>query len=176
MTKTQKTEAVELLKEKFTQYDHFYLTDPETLTVAQMTKLRRACFEKNVEMKMAKNTLIRKALESINEEAYTGLYDALKGQTAIMFSENLKEPAVILTDFRKELKVERPVLKAAIIDANLYVGDEQLSTLKDMKSREELIGDIIGLLLSPAKNVISSLQSGGNKLSGILKTLSERAE
>ncbi len=176
MTKTQKTEAVELLKEKFSQYEHFYLTDSSSLTVAQINQLRRVCFEKKVEMRVAKNTLIRRALNSINEEAYTGVYDALKGQTAIFFSENQKEPAVILSDFRKDQGVERPVLKAAVIEENLFVGDGQLAVLKKLKSRQELIGEIIGLLQSPAKNVISALQSGGNKLSGILKALEERAQ
>ncbi len=176
MTKTQKTEAVELLKEKFSQYEHFYLTDSSSLTVAQINQLRRVCFEKKVEMRVAKNTLIRRALDSINEEAYTGIYDSLKGQTAIFFSENQKEPAVILSDFRKEQGVERPVLKAAMIEENLFLGDEQLAVLKKLKSRQELIGEIIGLLQSPAKNVVSALQSGGNKLAGILKSLEERAE
>src|SRR5690625_3866898 len=139
MTKTQKTEAVELLKEKFSQYEHFYLTDSSSLTVAQINQLRRVCFEKKVEMRVAKNTLIRRALDSINEEAYTGIYDSLKGQTAIFFSENQKEPAVILSDFRKEQGVERPVLKAAMIEENLFLGDEQLAVLKKLKSRQELI-------------------------------------
>ena len=176
MTKTQKTESVELLKEKFAQYDHFYLTDSTSLSVAQINQLRRVCFEKKVEMKVAKNTLIRKALESLNKESYSGVYDSLKGQTAILFSENQKEPALILSDFRKEQGVERPVLKAALIEENLFVGDDQLAVLKKLKSRQELIGEIIGLLQSPAKNVVSALQSGGSKLSGILKALEERAQ
>lgn len=176
MTKTQKTETVELLKEKFSQYDHFYLTDSSSLTVTQINKLRRVCFEKKVEMKMAKNTLIRKALESLNNETYAGIYDSLKGQTAIMFAENQKEPALILSDFRKDQNTERPVLKAAMIEDNLFVGDDQLAVLKNLKSRQELIGEIIGLLQSPAKSVVSALQSSSNKLSGILKALEERAQ
>lgn len=174
MTKTQKNDAIALLKDKFSQYDNFYLTDSSFLTVEQVNALRRVCFEKKVEMTVAKNTLVKKALESINEEKYAGLYDSLKGQTAIMFSENAKEPAVIISDFRKAKNSERPVLKAAFIDTDVFVGDDQLAALKSLKSKHELIGEIIGLLQSPAKNVISGLQSGGNKLAGILKTLEER--
>lgn len=176
MTKTQKNEAIELLKEKFSQYNNFYLTDSSSLTVAQVNSLRRVCFEKKVEMRVAKNTLIRKALESLNDESYTSVYDSLRGQTAIMFSENAKEPAVIISGFRKSNGAERPVLKAAFIDTDIFVGDEQLEVLTKLKSKHELIGEIIGLLQSPAKNVIGALQSGGNKLAGILKTLEERAE
>jgi large subunit ribosomal protein L10 len=176
MTKTEKNETIEFLKEKFSQYQNFYLTDSSSLNVEQVNDLRRVCFEKKVEMRVAKNTLIRKALESLDGKEYEGLYDSLKGQTAIMFAENQKEPALIITDFRKDKKVERPVLKAAFIESNLFIGDEQLAVLRNLKSRQELIGEIIGLLQSPAKNVISALQSGGNKLSGILKTLEEREE
>lgn len=175
MTKTQKNDAIELLKEKFSQYDNFYLTDSSSLSVAQINVLRKVCFEKKVEMRVAKNTLIHKALESVNKEKYAGVYDSLKGQTAILFSENAKEPAVIISDFRKGKNAERPVLKAAFIDMDVFVGDEQLTALRSLKSKNELIGEIIGLLQSPLKNVIGGLQSGGNKLAGILKTLGERA-
>lgn len=176
MTKTEKNETIEFLKEKFSQYQNFYLTDSSFLNVEQVNDLRRVCFEKKVEMRVAKNTLIRKALESLDGKEYEGLYDSLKGQTAIMFAENQKEPALIITDFRKDKKVERPVLKAAFIESNLFIGDEQLAVLRSLKSRQELIGEIIGLLQSPAKNVVSALQSGGNKLSGLLKALEEREE
>lgn len=175
MTKTQKNDAIELLKGKFSQYDNFYLTDSSSLTVEQVNALRKVCFEKKVEMTVAKNTLVKKALEAINNDKYAGVYDSLKGQTAIMFSENAKEPAVIISDFRKAKNSERPVLKAAFIDTDVFVGDNQLDALRSLKSKHELIGEIIGLLQSPAKNVISGLQSGGNKLAGILKTLEERA-
>lgn len=176
MTKSQKNDAIALLKEKFSQYNNFYLADSSSLTVEQVNALRRVCFEKKVEMRVAKNTLIRKALEAINAESYSGVYDSLKGQTAIMFSENAKEPAVIISGFRQKTNGERPVLKAAFIDTDVFVGDEQLATLTRLKSKHELIGEIIGLLQSPAKNVIGALQSGGNKLAGILKTLEERAQ
>lgn len=176
MTKNQKTEAIEILKEKFNQYNNFYITNTESLTVEQVGKLRRACFDKNVEMKVAKNTLIRKALESIDAEKYTGVYDSLNGVTALLFSENPKEPALILSSFRKDANVEIPALKAAYIDSDVFIGDNSLTELKTIKSKHDLIGEIIGLLQSPAKNVISGLKSGGSTLAGLLKTLSEREE
>ena len=159
MTQGQKTEAIELLKDKFSQYSNFYLTNTESLTVAQINQLRRVCFEKNVEMKVAKNTLIRKALESLNGEKYSGLYDALHGVTALMFSESPKEPAVIISAFRSGNKGEKPVLKAAFIDEELFVGDNQLATLKNIKTKNELIGEVIGLLQSPIRRVIAALQN-----------------
>src|SRR5690348_12698540 len=122
MTKTEKNDAIAVLKEKFSSYNNFYLTDSSSLSVAQINSLRRICFQKQVEMRVAKNTLIRKALESLNEESYAGVYDSLHGQTAIMFSENAKQPAVILTGFRKDNNSERPVLKAAFIDTDIFVG------------------------------------------------------
>ena len=123
---------------------------------------------------MLKNTLVRKALERIDETAYTGVYDSLKGPTAVMFSETANLPARIIKDFRKEHP--KPVLKAAFIDADVYLGDEQIEALSKLKSKEELIGDIIMLLQSPAKNVLGALQSGGQTIAGLIKTLSEREE
>ena len=175
MNKEQKNEVIEALKEKFNQYDNFYVTNTEALTVDQIGKLRRICFNKNVEMKVAKNTLIRKALESIDAERYNGVYDSLHGVTALMFSENPKEPALIISTFRGESKTEKPVLKAAYIDSDVFVGNDQLDTLKTLKSKQDLIGEIIGLLQSPAKNVISGLNAG-SKLAGIVKALEERAQ
>ena len=174
MTKDQKKDVIEVLKGKFSQYNNFYITNTESLSVSQIGKLRRLCFNKNVEMKVAKNTLIRKALEAIDAEKYAGVYDSLHGVTALMFSENAKEPAMILSSFRTETKGERPVLKAAYIDTDVYVGDNQIDALKTLKSKHDLIGEIIGLLQSPAKNVISGLNAG-NKLAGLLKALEERA-
>lgn len=174
MTKTQKNEAIQVLKEKFSQYNNFYIADSSALTVGQVNALRRLCFEKKVEMRVAKNTLIHKALESLNNEGYKGVYESLQGQTAIMFSESAKEPAVIISSFRKNNNAEKPILKAAFIDTDIFVGDDQLVSLSKLKSKHELIGEIIALLQSPAKNVISGLQSGGNKLAGVLKALSER--
>ena len=157
MTKDQKNEVIELLKAKFAQFTNFYIADTESLSVAQVGKLRRACFDKNVEMKVAKNTLIRKALESIDAERYSGIYDALHNVTALMFSENPKDPALIISSFRKESNSERPVLKAAFINGDLYMGDKNLKALTQIKTKNELIGEVIGLLQSPAKRVLAAL-------------------
>ena len=156
MTPAQKNEAIEVLKGKFSQYDNFYITNTESLTVDQVSKLRRLCFEKNVEMKVAKNTLIKKALESFNDEKYAGIYESLHGVTALMFSDSPKEPAVILTSFRKTNK-EKPVLKAALIGTDVFSGDNQLKALVSIKTKNELIGEVIGLLQSPAKRVLAAL-------------------
>jgi large subunit ribosomal protein L10 len=175
MNKEQKNEVIEALKEKFNQYNNFYVTNTDALTVEQVGKLRRICFDKKVEMKVAKNTLIRKALESIDSKRFEGVYESLNGVTALMFSENPKEPALIISTFRSESKTEKPVLKAAYIDSDVFVGDEQLTTLKTLKSKQDLIGEIIGLLQSPAKNVISGLNAG-SKLASLVKALEERAQ
>jgi large subunit ribosomal protein L10 len=163
MTKDQKNEVIELLKGKFSQYNNFYVTDTESLTVEQVVKLRRACFNKHVEMKVAKNTLIRKALESLDSDKYAGMYDSLHKVTALLFSENPKDPALIITSFRKESNGERPVLKAAFINGDVYMGDNQLVALTKIKSKNELIGEVIGLLQSPAKRVISALLNNAEK-------------
>lgn len=157
MTKDQKNEVIELLKGKFSQYNNFYIADTESLTVAQSVKLRRACFDKNVEMKVAKNTLIKKALESLDNEKYAGVYESLHKVTALMFSENPKEPALILSSFRKESKAEKPELKAAFINGDVYLGDNSLVALTKIKTKNELIGEVIGLLQSPAKRVLAAL-------------------
>lgn len=163
MNIAQKTEAIELLKNKFTQYSNFYVTNTESLTVAQINSLRKLCYDKGVEMKVAKNTLIRKALESLNETRYEGVYDSLKGVTALMFTETPKDPAVILSSFRSENPGDKPVLKAALIGEDLFVGDNQLATLKSIKSKEELIGEVIGLLQSPIRRVVAALQQKAEK-------------
>lgn len=157
MTKDQKNEVIELLKGKFSQYNNFYIADTESLSVAQVGKLRRACFSKDVEMKVAKNTLIKKALESLDSEKYAGVYDSLHKVTALMFSENPKEPALIISSFRKESNGEKPMLKAAFINGDVYMGDDQLKALTQIKSKNELIGEVIGLLQSPAKRVLAAL-------------------
>jgi large subunit ribosomal protein L10 len=163
MTKDQKNEVIEVLKGKFSQYNNFYVTDTESLTVAQVVKLRRACFSKDVEMKVAKNTLIKKALESLDSEKYAGVYDSLHKVTALMFSENPKNPALIISSFRKESRGEKPVLKAAFINGDLYMGDDQLKALSQIKTKNELIGEVIGLLQSPAKRVIAALLHNAEK-------------
>mgnify|MGYP003498211181 CR=1 FL=1 len=164
MTKDQKQEVIELLKSKFTQYNNFYITDTESLTVAQVTKLRGHCFDKQVEMKVAKNTLIKKALESLDAEKYSGVYEALNNVTALLFSENPKDPAMIITSFRTSSKTERPVLKAAFINGDVYIGDDQLKALTKIKTKNELIGEVIGLLQSPAQRVIAALLEKGKKV------------
>jgi large subunit ribosomal protein L10 len=157
MTKQQKNEVIEVLKEKFNQYSNFYITDTESLSVAQVTNLRRTCFNKQVELKVAKNTLIKKALESLDAEKYAGVYDSLHKVTALMFSDNPKEPALIISSFRKEAKSEKPVLKAAYINGDVFTGDNQLTALTNIKTKNELIGEVIGLLQSPAKRVLAAL-------------------
>jgi large subunit ribosomal protein L10 len=157
MTKEQKNEVIEALKEKFTQYNNFYVTNTESLTVEQVSKLRRVCFSKQVEMKVAKNTLIKKALESLGNDSYTGVFDSLNNVTALMFSENPKEPALILSSFRTDTKGEKPELKAAFINGDIYTGDKELKTLTQIKTKNELIGEVIGLLQSPAKRVLAAL-------------------
>jgi len=157
MTKQEKNEVIDVLKEKFGQYNNFYITNTESLSVEQVSNLRRFCFEKKVEMKVAKNTLIRKALESLDAEKYAGVYDSLNNVTALMFSENPKEPALIISSFRKQGNVERPELKAAFINGDIFVGDNNLKALTEIKTKNELIGEVIGLLQSPAKRVLAGL-------------------
>ena len=163
MTKEQKNEVIEVLKGKFSQYNNFYVADTESLTVAQVGKLRRACFSKQVEMKVAKNTLIKKALESLDNEKYAGVYDSLHKVTALMFSENPKEPALIISSFRKESNGEKPLLKAAFINGDVYMGNDQLVALTKIKTKNELIGEVIGLLQSPAKRVLAALLQNAEK-------------
>jgi large subunit ribosomal protein L10 len=155
MTKDQKNEVIEVLKQKFTQYNNFYITDTESLSVAQVSALRRTCFDKQVEMKVAKNTLIRKALEAIDAEKYAAIYPALNNVTALMFSENPKDPAVIISSFRKG--GDKPQLKAAFINGDVYSGDNTLKALTQIKTKNELVGEVLGLLQSPAKRVIAAL-------------------
>ena len=157
MTKQEKNDVIEVLKGKFSQYNNFYVTNTESLTVAQVTKLRNHCFDKQVEMKVAKNTLIKKALESFGTEKYAGVFDSLHNVTALLFSENPKEPALILSTFRKESKGERPELKAAFINGDVFVGDNQLKALTQIKTKNELIGEVIGLLQSPIQRVLGAL-------------------
>ena len=178
MTKQEKNEVIELLKGKFSQYNNFYITDTESLTVAQVGKLRSHCFNKQVEMKVAKNTLIRKALESIDSEKYAGVYDSLHKVTALLFSENPKDPAMIISSFRKENNNERPVLKAAFINGDVFVGDNQLKALTQIKTKNELIGDIIGLLQAPIQRVLGALENKDNakKAEAVAETAAPVAE
>lgn len=159
MNKEQKQEVIDTLKNKFSQYSNFYITDTQKLSVAQVNTLRRHCFDKQVEMKVAKNTLIKKALESLDGDKYSGVYDSLHQVTALMFSESPKEPALIISSFRKQLNAEKPVLKAAFLNGDIFVGDNQLTALTKIKTKNELIGEVIGLLMSPIQRVIGALQN-----------------
>ncbi len=173
MTRTEKEATVELLKEKFSNTEHFYITNASTLTVEQINKLRSMLFEKGIEMRVVKNTLARKALEALpDEKNYAEVFDALKGPTALMFTTVANAPAKVIKEFRG--KDDYPILKAAYIDSAVFMGDDQLSALSDLKSKEELLGELIGLLQSPIKNVMGALQSGGNTIMSLLKTLEER--
>ncbi len=175
MTREEKHKLVEELTVKLSQFPHFYITDASGMTVGQVNKLRKLCYHKGVEYTVFKNSLIKKALANLATD-YTPFDEkVLKGFSGIMFSENGKTPAQLIKDFRKEV-ADKPKFKGASIDSSLFIGEENLEVLINLKSREELIGDIIGLLQSPAKNVISGLTSGGGKLAGILKTLSEKPE
>lgn len=175
MTRTEKTAAIAELKDKFSNSQFFYLTDSSTLTVEEVNELRGLCYKEGVEMKVIKNTLAIKALKDAPEEkGYEALYESLKGPTAIMFTDTANKPARIIEEFRKSHK--RPIVKAAYIDTSVFVGDDQLKALAALKSKDELIGEVILLLQSPAKNVISSLKSGGSTLAGLMKALQEREQ
>ena len=173
MTREEKNQFIDTLAEKLTSSNNFYLTDVSGLTVSDSNNFRRLCFNKGVSLKVVKNTLLKNAMEQA-EGDYAESYEVLKGNTAVIFSEVGNVPAKLIKEFRK--KHDKPVLKVAYVEEAFYFGDEQLSILSDIKSKNEAIGDIIGLLQSPVKNVISALQAGGNKLSAILKTLSEKVQ
>jgi large subunit ribosomal protein L10 len=178
MTREEKALLIEELANKFAQTDYFYIVDASGFTVAQINDLRRACFKAGVEYKVAKNTLIRKALEKSQKGDLEAFNEkVLKGYSAVMFAseEAASAPAKIIKEYRKKNKAEKPILKGAYIDSDTYIGDAHLETLASLKSKQELLGEIIGLLQSPAQNVISALQGQGQKIAGILKTLEEKA-
>lgn len=172
MNREQKQEVVLALQEKMQEYGNFYIADTSGLSVEKVNNIRRKCFESGIEMKVAKNTLIKIAIDGLEGNS-SEIFTALKGQSALLFSKVGNGPAKLIKALRKG-KEEKPVLKAAYIDSAIFVGDNHLDSLVSLKSREELIGEIIGLLQSPAKNVVSALQSGGGKIAGIVKTLQER--
>ena len=174
MKKEEKDVIIGEIAELLNKYPNVYVADTSALTVAKTNQLRRICFTKGVKMLVAKNSLIQKAMEKNDAEGYAPVFEALKGTSALMFSEVGNVPAKVIKEFRKTN--EKPVLKGAYIDTAIFLGDNQLDMLAAIKSKNELIGDIIALLQSPAKNVISGLKSGGGKLAGIIKTLSERPE
>jgi len=172
MKKEEKSQVIDSLVEQLANNSHFYLTDVSTLTAEKTSTLRRTCFNKNIKMLVVKNSLLKIAMERSTAKDYQPLYATLKGSTAIMFSEVGSDPAKLIKEFRK--KNDRPLLKSAFVEECAYVGDNQLDALASIKSKNEMIGEVIGLLQSPAKNVISGLKSGGGKLAGLVKTLSER--
>jgi len=172
MTRQEKAEAIENLKEALAGVKTLYLADTAGLNAAQTSALRRACFKENIKLQVVKNTLLAKAMEASNQN-FGELTSILKGNTSLLFSDSGNAPAKVIQNFRK--KSNKPILKGAFIEEAIYIGDDQIDALVAIKSKEELIGEIITLLQSPTKNVVSALQSGGGKLSGILKTLSERA-
>lgn len=173
MRREDKELIVEQLTERLNNTKHFYLTDISGLDAVDTSDLRRKCFENDIKLIVVKNTLFKNALEK-SESNFEELYDILKDSTSIMFADTANVPAKLIKEFRKEN--DKPLIKAAYVEETVYVGDENLDTLATLKSKEELIADVIMLLQSPAKNVISSLQSGGNKLSGIISTLSDKKE
>ncbi len=176
MTRKDKAKLIDSLTKKLDESDHFYITDTSGLTVVEINKFRKICFTKGVEYKVAKNTLIKKALENVDGD-FSSLDEVLKGTSGLMFvNDTANVPAKIIRDFKKEDPQERPKFKAASIDSDLFIGEDQLSTLANLKSKQELIGEVITLLQSPAKSVLTLLQSGEHKLAGIVKALSDREE
>jgi large subunit ribosomal protein L10 len=173
MKKEQKTQLIDTLAEKLTNASSFYLADISNLNVETSNRLRRLCFKRNIELNMVKNTLLRKAMEKTGKD-YNPLYDVLKGSTSIMFAEVANDPAKLIQEFRKTSP--KPILKGAYVQESVYLGDDQLNALINIKSKNELVGDVIWMLQSPIRNVISALQSGSNTISGIVKTMSEKPE
>ena len=171
MTREEKSQVIEELTAQLADNTNIYLTDISGLDAATTSNLRRACFKSNIKLAVVKNTLLEKAMEASDKD-FGELPATLKGNTSVMYSETGNAPAKVIKEFRK--KSEKPLLKGAFIEEAIYVGDELLDTLVDIKSKEELLGEIITLLQSPAKNVISALKSGGGTIAGIVKTLSER--
>jgi large subunit ribosomal protein L10 len=176
MTREEKAVVIEELSNKFKESPYFYIADSSELSVEDINKFRGLCFEKGVEMRVVKNTLIQKALEAAGGEdgGYEDIYGALKGPSSLMFTEVANSPAKVIKEFRENF--DKPILKAAFIESAIYLGDEAVEQLAALKSKEELIGDIVLLLQSPAKNVISALKTGGSTIAGLVKALQERAE
>lgn len=172
MRREEKNVIIDQLTEQINQYPHFYLADTSTLNAADTSNLRRKCFDKEIKLVVVKNTLLKKALEKCEKADFSPLFDSLVGSTSIMFTEVGNVPAKLIKEFRKTK--EKPVLKAAFVEESFYVGDNQLEALATLKSKNELIADVIALLQSPAKKVISQLKSAPNTIAGVVKTLSER--
>lgn len=174
MTREEKNQMIDDIAGTLSEGDIIYLADISDLDAENTSKLRRLCFSKNISIRVVKNTLLKKAMEKVESKDFTEMYDVLKGNTAILLSDVGNAPAKLIKEFRK--KQEKPLLKAAYVEEAIYVGDDKVDVLSNLKSKNELIADVILLLQSPAKNVISGLGSGGQKLAGIIKTLQERSE
>ncbi len=172
MNKQEKNQAIETLSALLKENAHFYLTDASGLSVEKTNKFRRLCFDKDIKMLVVKNTLLSKAMEKTSAN-YEPLHDTLKGATAILFSSVANAPAKLIKDFRKEGN-EKPILKSAYVEESVYIGHNQLEELANIKSKNEMIGEVIALLQSPAKNVVSGLLSGKHKIAGLLKTLENK--
>lgn len=173
MTRAEKNQEIDALVEKLSVSSIVYLTDTATLDAERTSELRRACFKENIELRVVKNTLLKKAFDRIEDKNYSELDTILSGTTALMISDTGNAPAKLIKGLRK--KWDHPLVKGAWIEEAVYIGDNQLDALVSIKSKEELLGDVIALLQSPAKNVISALKSGGSTIAGLVKTLSERA-
>jgi large subunit ribosomal protein L10 len=173
MRREDKNTIIESLAEKLKEYSHFYVTDTAQLNAENTSKLRRKCYENDIKLVVVKNTLLKRALEQSAED-FSELYPVLKSTTSIMFTQSGNAPAKLIKEFRK--KHDKPVLKGAYVQESIYVGDNQLDALVALKTKDELVGDIIMLLQSPAQNVISALQSGGNTIHGVLETLAKKEE
>ncbi|HOP04883.1 MAG TPA: 50S ribosomal protein L10 [Tenuifilaceae bacterium] len=172
MRREEKNAVIDRLAEQINEYPHFYLADTSELNAADTSNLRRKCFEKEIKLVVVKNTLLKKALEKCEKADFSPIFESLKGSTSVMFTETGNVPAKLIKDFRKTS--EKPVLKAAFVEESFYIGDNQLEALVRLKSKNELIADVIALLQSPAQTVLSQLQSGRNTIAGVVKTLSER--
>jgi large subunit ribosomal protein L10 len=173
MTRTEKIQTIEVLSQKLNETPNFYLTNIGDLNSEITGELRRMCFKNNIQLIVVKNTLLRKAMEK-SEKDLEELFETLTGPTSVMLTESGNVPAKMIKEFRKKFKTEKPLLKGAYVEESAYIGEDQLDILESIKSKNEVIADIVALLQSPAKNVISALQSGGNTLAGIIKTLSEK--
>ncbi|MDX9919666.1 MAG: 50S ribosomal protein L10 [Paludibacter sp.] len=173
MKKEDKSAIISQLESTISEYAHFYLADIAGLNAAQTSELRRVCYKQDVKLVVVKNTLLKKALDNSGVD-FSELYGSLKGETSLMLSNTGNVPAKLIQEFSKANKSKKPVLKAAYVEQSFYIGENQLEALIHVKSKNDLIADVIALLQSPAKNVVSALQSGGNTIHGVLKTLAER--
>ncbi|MDO5509802.1 MAG: 50S ribosomal protein L10 [Weeksellaceae bacterium] len=174
MTREEKSQMIQDITGLLVESNTVYITDISGMNALDTSNLRRACHKGNIRLRVVKNTLLQKAMEGIEDKDYDGLYDSLVGNTALMISDTGNAPAKLIKNFRKKSK--KPMLKAAWVDSAIFKGDEQLETLENLKSKEELVGEVIGLLQSPIKTVVSQLQSGGQTIAGLVKTLSEKSE